>query len=296
MLQKRMEKQEALLERRRRRAALPPPRRNLLDSNWWVNFCIRLAGLSATGRRNFLRVRLVRRDLPIVGLPPAFSGFRILQISDLHCDLAPEIIDRTIALVREIQFDQAVITGDFQDRVLAPHGPVVESVSRLLPHLGPTPLAVPGNHDLMELIDALEKAGLRFLCNESICLQKNDDQLFLAGVDDPHLFETFDFPASRRQIPQHACAILLAHSPQIYREAEEAGFAAILCGHTHGGQICLPGGIVIFRNANVPRRMLAGSWQWGQLRGYTSRGSGGCGVPARFFCPPEITLHTLQSA
>lgn len=294
MLQKRLVAQEFFLARRQRKTSLPPLRRKLFDSNWWVNFFIRLVGLSPTGRRNFLQIRVVRRNLPLPGLPPAFSGFRVLQISDLHCDLEPEIINRTIERIQEIEFDQVVITGDFQDRVLAPHAAVLELVGKLIPHLGSAPLAVPGNHDLIELVDSLEELGLRFLCNESICLQKNGDRLYLAGVDDPYLFETFDFPASRSQIPRHACSILLAHSPEVYREAEEAGYAAMLCGHTHGGQICLPGGIAIWRNAKVPRRMLAGPWQWRQLRGYTSRGTGGCGVPARFFCPPEITLHTLQ--
>jgi predicted MPP superfamily phosphohydrolase len=70
----------------------------------------------------------------------------------------------------------------------------------------------------------------------------------------------------------------------------------MLSGHTHGGQICLPGGFVLIRNAPVPRHMLAGAWRHAGLQGYTSRGTGSCGVAARFFCPPEITLHVLRAA
>jgi len=67
-----------------------------------------------------------------------------------------------------------------------------------------------------------------------------------------------------------------------------------LSGHTHGGQICLPGGIPLIRNGNCPKEMIAGAWRYGKMHGYTSRGTGCCGVAARFFCPPEITVHTLR--
>lgn len=68
----------------------------------------------------------------------------------------------------------------------------------------------------------------------------------------------------------------------------------MLSGHTHGGQICLPGGFALIKLAKVPRKMLAGAWQYEGLQGYTSRGTGSCGVAARFFCPPEITIHEFQ--
>ena len=69
----------------------------------------------------------------------------------------------------------------------------------------------------------------------------------------------------------------------------------VLCGHTHGGQICLPGGIPLYRNAPGCRREhLAGSWREGAMIGYTSRGTGSAGVAARFCCPPEVTIHILR--
>ena len=68
----------------------------------------------------------------------------------------------------------------------------------------------------------------------------------------------------------------------------------MLCGHTHGGQICLPGGIPIRTEAASPRSFVRGSWQDGEMIGYTSAGAGTCIVDARLNCPPEVTLHQLQ--
>jgi predicted MPP superfamily phosphohydrolase len=67
----------------------------------------------------------------------------------------------------------------------------------------------------------------------------------------------------------------------------------MLCGHTHGGQICLPGGRAIMLNANCPRAYCRGAWRFERLQGYTSVGSGACMIDVRINCPPEITVHRL---
>jgi hypothetical protein len=70
----------------------------------------------------------------------------------------------------------------------------------------------------------------------------------------------------------------------------------MLSGHTHGGQICLPGGHALIKVCDVPRRILAGAWHHRGMHGYTSVGTGSCGVPLRYFCPPEITLHRFEAS
>jgi predicted MPP superfamily phosphohydrolase len=95
-------------------------------------------------------------------------------------------------------------------------------------------------------------------------------------------------------VPEDAVSILLAHSPEIYRHAAHADFDVMLCGHTHAGQICLPGGIPLMCNASCPRALCAGAWSHHGLAGYTSAGSGACVVDVRINCPPEITLHHLH--
>jgi predicted MPP superfamily phosphohydrolase len=95
-------------------------------------------------------------------------------------------------------------------------------------------------------------------------------------------------------IPDDAVSVLLAHSPEIYRDAAFAGFDVMLCGHTHAGQIRLPGAIALTYNSAAPRYTGDGSWSFDLMQGYTSAGTGSSVVPARFNCPPEITLHRLS--
>ncbi len=94
-------------------------------------------------------------------------------------------------------------------------------------------------------------------------------------------------------IPAGSFSILLSHTPEIYRQAAHANFDLMLSGHTHGGQICLPGSIPITLESALPRRMGAGPWQYHDMIGYTSVGAGSSVVPVRLNCPPEITLHRL---
>jgi predicted MPP superfamily phosphohydrolase len=96
------------------------------------------------------------------------------------------------------------------------------------------------------------------------------------------------------QIPAGAFSILLSHTPEIYRQAAHANFNLMLSGHTHGGQICLPGSIPITLESKLPRRMGAGPWQHHNMIGYTSVGAGSSVVPVRLNCPPEVTLHCLR--
>jgi predicted MPP superfamily phosphohydrolase len=89
-------------------------------------------------------------------------------------------------------------------------------------------------------------------------------------------------------------SVLISHTPEIYRQAAHADFDLLLSGHTHGGQICLPGGIPITLDSALPRSLGSGPWKYHDMIGYTSVGAGTSILPARFNCPPEITLHHLQ--
>jgi predicted MPP superfamily phosphohydrolase len=118
--------------------------------------------------------------------------------------------------------------------------------------------------------------------------------LILAGIDDPHYYRADNLEKAADTIPPGMISILLAHSPEIYRHAAHADFNIMLCGHTHGGQICLPGGMPLMCNARCPRLYCSGAWSYNNLHGYTSAGSGACVVDVRLNCPPEITLHHLH--
>jgi len=125
-------------------------------------------------------------------------------------------------------------------------------------------------------------------------LRRDRESAWVIGLDDPHYYGCDDLPAALRDVPSEAFKILLVHTPEIIKEAEEYGVDLYLCGHTHGGQICLPliGPIVI--NANCSRAYARGVWKYKNLQGYTSPGVGTSGVPVRFFCPPEIGLIELR--
>lgn len=256
--------------------------------------CIELAGLKARGLANLLDVRVVRNDVTLPSLPPAFEGFRLLQLSDLHCDLEPRLIDVVIGRLGNVEYDAVVVTGDYHNRISQEHDVSLELMGRLISHLHGPRMAVLGNHDFIEKVSYLEAAGLPVLLNESQPIERGGERIWICGVDDPHFFQTHDLEKAKARVSPGETTILLSHSPEIYREAAQLGFSLLLCGHTHGGQFCLPGGFAIVKNAPVPRGLLAGPWMHEGMAGYTSRGTGGCGVAARFFCPPEITLHTLR--
>ncbi len=87
---------------------------------------------------------------------------------------------------------------------------------------------------------------------------------------------------------------MVCHSPERYLEAADSGYSLYLSGHTHGGQVCLPGGVALVTSATVPRRLVKGRWKYREMRGYTSRGVGTSGIAVRYFCPPEMTVVTLR--
>ena len=253
-------------------------------------------GLQDYARRQFLDVRVVENAVRLPGLPEVFEGFRLLHLTDLHCDLDPELVDIVINRLKGLSCDAVVLTGDYHNRIGEEHDLSLELMGRLIPHLPGPRFGVLGNHDFIEKVVFLEEAGLPILLNESRCIERGGQRLWICGVDDPHFFQTHDLARARTGIPAGETTVLLSHSPETWREANSLGYSLMLSGHTHGGQVCLPGGFAVVRNAPIPRRLLAGPWKEGALRGYTSRGTGACGVAARLFCPPEITLHTLRRA
>jgi predicted MPP superfamily phosphohydrolase len=152
-----------------------------------------------------------------------------------------------------------------------------------------------GNHDTIRMVPGLEAMGIRMLLNECDIIERGSDRIYLAGIDDAHFYRVDNIEKAGALIPSDEFSMLLSHTPEIHRQAAHAGFNLMLSGHTHGGQICLPGSIPITLDSVLPRRMGSGSWRYGNMLGYTSAGAGSSIVPARLNCPPEITVHHLRS-
>lgn len=269
---------------------------NLRWSFYLLKWLLRLMGLYARARRNALAPVIRHNTVTLASLPKAFEGFRLLHLTDLHADLDPEFIPAVVERLKTLEYDACVLTGDYRMLTFGPYDPAMDGMRRLMAAIRAPVYAVLGNHDFIEMAADLEAMGVQLLLNESVPLTRDGDRIWLAGVDDPHYYEVANVKKAARRIPPRGISILLSHSPETYKHAADHGFDVMLCGHTHGGQICLPGGVMILRHSRCPRRLCGGAWQYGRLQGYTSRGTGSSGLAARFNCPPEIVVHRLMRA
>jgi len=260
-----------------------------------VSLCLSMSGLGYLVRRNFLDVRVTTREWTLPHLPAAFDGFRLLQLTDLHLDLDAALTPVIERLVRATPHDAAVITGDFRNKTDGDYRPCLRETERIVKALAPRRWGVLGNHDFVEMVPSLEADGLPILLNEVAAIERQGQKLWIAGIDDPHFYKTHSLEKVRAEVPRDECAIPLSHTPETYAAAEPLGFDLQLSGHTHGGQLCLPGGTPLVLPCKIDRRFACGPWRHGRLQGYTSPGTGSCGVAARLNCPPEITLHVLNA-
>jgi predicted MPP superfamily phosphohydrolase len=156
------------------------------------------------------------------------------------------------------------------------------------------PPANPGRFNSIIMVPDLEALGIRVLLNESVAIDRDNSSIYLVGVDDAHFYRADNIEKAAAAVPHDCVSVLLSHTPEIYRQAAHAGFNLMLSGHTHGGQICLPGGIPILLEADLPRAFGAGAWHHAGMAGYTSAGTGSSVVPVRFNSRPEIALHQLR--
>jgi predicted MPP superfamily phosphohydrolase len=260
-----------------------------------VACALRASGLTRRARANYLAPRVVERHWRMRRLPREFAGFRLLQLSDLHLDLDSDFTAALVEKLRGLDFDAAVITGDFRNSTYDNHARAVTEAGTVIAALHEPRFGILGNHDFIEQVTELELLGLPILLNEVTTLSRGSAKLWIAGIDDPHFYSTHDLARVIARLPPLACTILLSHSPEIVLELPTNRFDLVLCGHTHGGQLCLPGG----RWLHVPvhglrREFICGPWRIDHTQGYTSPGTGACGVPARLNCPGELTIHILE--
>ena len=255
-----------------------------------------MTGLYWRGLSNAKEVQLRHNFISSPKLPKSFDGFTVLQLSDLHVDMNKDAMGRVENLVKEAAYDICVLTGDFRGKTFGPFDATLEGMASIRGALKGPVYGVLGNHDTIVMVPGLEEMGIRMLLNEREVIVRGDQRIHLAGIDDAHFYRMDNIEKAATGIPDDEFSMLISHTPEIYRQAAHAGFDVLISGHTHGGQICLPGGIPITLDSVLPRRMGSGSWKYREMVGYTSAGAGSSVVPVRFNCPPEITLHHLQSS
>jgi predicted MPP superfamily phosphohydrolase len=269
--------------------------------NWYsIHSVIRatlwLMGLYRRGRKNAENIQVRHNHIAMKTLPRRFDGFTLLHISDPHADMNEGAMRRLAELVSDMAYDVCVLTGDYRGKTFGPFDATLEGLARVRAHLKSPVYGVLGNHDTIRMIPGLEEMGIRMLLNESVAISRGDEAIYLAGIDDAHYYRVDNIEKAASEIPANGFSILLSHTPEIYRQAAHAGFDLLLSGHTHGGQICLPGSIPISLDSVLPRYMGSGPWKYGNMVGYTSAGAGSSIVAVRINCLPEITLHHLRCA
>ncbi|HXJ19012.1 MAG TPA: metallophosphoesterase [Polyangia bacterium] len=251
-----------------------------------------LAGLSG-------RARVNHQEIAISGLPAAFDGYRIAQISDLHCGpfASGARVDRWVAKVNDLGADLVAVTGD-----LIASGPafvpvVAASLGKLRGRDGV--YACMGNHDYFtdgeEMIRALERAGLQVLRNRGVEIRRAEEAMYVAGVDDTWTHRN-DVTRALAERPPGTPAVLLAHDPALFPEAAAHRVDLTLSGHTHGGQIGVPFMTKRFNLARLMTPFTTGLYRDGSSILYVNRGLGATGLPVRLAVPPEIAVITLRRA
>jgi predicted MPP superfamily phosphohydrolase len=234
---------------------------------------------------------------PIKGLRPGLEGFKIAQITDIHLEPYTQVslVEKAVQMTNQLHPDVVVLTGDFVWRWAESAFELGQALSGLNPRLGV--YAVMGNHDYWTDIrvvqQGFDEARIPVLYNQGITLSGGKDQLYLAGMDDGWSGKP-DLQAAVSNAPENAPIILLLHEPDLADEvAQNSRVNLQLAGHTHGGQVRIPGPIVL---PYLGRKYEYGLYQVSpEMWVYTNGGLGTISIPYRYHCPPEITLITLTS-
>jgi predicted MPP superfamily phosphohydrolase len=269
--------------------------------NWYlsptiIRNALWLVGLYGRGRRNAECVEVRENIVRSHRVPAEFDGFTILHISDMHVDMNKGAMHHLRTLLPKLSYDVCVLTGDYRGKTFGPFDAALDGLAQVRSCLTGPIYGVLGNHDTICMVPGLESMGIRMLLNENEPMEREGEHIYLAGIDDAHYYRVDNIEKAASEIPEGAFSILLSHTPEIYRQAAHAGFDLLLSGHTHGGQICMPGAIPITLDSVLPRHMGSGAWEYHSMAGYTSVGVGSCIVAVRLNCPPEITLHRLYHA
>jgi predicted MPP superfamily phosphohydrolase len=267
---------------------------NWYSAPWIIRSALKSIGLYSRARRNADQIVIRRNVLEFANLPSAFDNFTILHLSDLHVDISEDAMRHLVSIVSDLQYDICVLTGDYRGKTYGPFDTSLRGINELRTQLKGPLYGVLGNHDSIHMTPSLEGMGIRMLFNECETISRGDNHIYLAGVDDAHFYRAEDIEKAARRIPSGAFSILLSHTPEVYDRAAKANFDLMLSGHTHGGQLCLPGGVPIKLEARLPRKLGAGPWHHAGMAGYTSVGAGTSLLPVRLNCPPEITLHKFR--
>jgi uncharacterized protein len=252
-------------------------------------------------------IDLVDTTIRIADLPAPFHGFRIAQLSDIHLDefTEPLFLEYAVHRINSLSPDLALVTGDFVTRgsltFLDSRHAAYRSAEILTTLKAPQTYTVLGNHDVAVssslVIDALRSHRIPILVNEHVPIERSNARIWLCGSDDAGNGR----PDLELAVPRRpdGPVILMVHEPDyadiVVQHPRGQSVDLMLSGHSHGGQVRMPfyGPLIL---PPMGQKYVMGHFQFGRMQLYVNRGIGSVGLPFRFNCPPEITLHTLQPA
>ncbi len=220
------------------------------------------------------------------------GGFRIVQISDLHCDRQPHNEEQTVRIVNQLKPDIVVLTGDCLNRASAlPR--LQETLRRLDAPLGR--FAVKGNFDSRRWfsLDLLADTGFRWLDQDTVTIEKGSDAIGVSGL-------SLDLAQAGRDLLQKVDRdhfnVFLFHTPDLIEDIRGLGVDLYLCGHTHGGQVALPWYGAIITLSKFGKKYESGRYDSDGTILYVNRGLGLEPSPApqvRFLARPEIAVFDI---
>lgn len=240
--------------------------------------------------------RLTRRTIPLPNLPESFRGLSVAFLSDLHhgpyvgLDYLRGVIDRTNAL----RPDLILLGGDYVSKSPEYIAPICAEMARLRAPLGR--FAVLGNHDNWESASesraGLDRAGLELVDNRGVWLRRRGDRLRLAGVGDLWTDEQ-SLPRALEDAQEDDAVVLLSHNPDVAEYQRDPRIGLMISGHTHGGQVVVPGVGAMVVPSRFGRKYTGGLVRGPAYPVFVGRGVGTSGPPVRFSCRPELVLLTL---
>ena len=248
------------------------------------------------------QIRIARQTIVLPRLPKNFVGKTIAILSDFHHGpfVSLRFIREAVSLASALKPDAFALIGDFAQKGTDPAEQLpqcLEAVSKLRAPLGV--FAVAGNHDHqvegMAYGEFVSLAPLNDMTNRAECLTLGGERLWLAGVDDL-LWGQPNLKKALKDIPDDDSVVLLSHNPDLAEVYPDERVDLILSGHTHGGQIYLPGLGAGWLPSMYGQKYCSGLVQGPASQVFVSRGLGESGIPLRMNCPPEINLLTLAGS
>ena len=265
-------------------------------------------GATAVALRENTALTVKHYTAGIPSLPAAFDGLRIVHLSDLHATEFGKNQKQLLSVIDSLDADLVLITGDLIDRRRTINESGMRPALVLLSELAkrvPT-VRVDGNHEALSPVSThfralCERTGVQNITGRGLPVRKGDGRLVLLGIPDTAVFH-FDEEAWRTSMHTvHApytndCCIALSHRPQYLEDYAQEGFALVLSGHAHGGQVRLPfiGGLFAPEQGILPK-YTAGLHEEGNTKMIVSRGLGNSGFPLRFGNRPEVVVITLKA-